>query len=250
MQNTNSPLTDAQIAQYQQEGFLVLGRVLDDETLEALRVEESRFRNNPEPAPHELTIFRSQLCPHSETMRRVCTQGAQVDYARQLVAPDLCYWYNQFVTKLPDGDSGKSEFPWHQDNHYLHINPATNATIWIALDDVDEHNGCVWMMPQTHQNGLLDHSTKEGTWHQQVMAEGDGVAAVLKAGEAIAFTGLTLHRSKLNHSDAPRRALLLAYADAAATHVANDGTDKEPTSILDAPQSWVVAGAAKWPKDA
>jgi hypothetical protein len=41
----------------------------------------------------------------------------------------------------------------------------------------------------------------------KVTVEGEGVPAILRAGEAVVFTGLTLHRSKFNRTDKPRRAL-------------------------------------------
>jgi len=43
--------------------------------------------------------------------------------------------------------------------------------------------------------------------------------AILKAGEAVAFTGLTLHRSKLNHTDQPRRAFFFEYCDPASVAI-------------------------------
>ena len=248
MQNTlaPAPLTAEQIAHYHEEGYVMLGRVLDDAALQALRAEELRFRTDPAPAPTELTIFRSQMCHYSQAVRRVCTQGAQIPLARQLVGDNVCYWYNQFVTKLPDAASGKSEFPWHQDNSYINIAPATNVTIWVALDDVDEENGCVWVMPRTHLDGLLDHTPKADTWHHEVLTQGDGVPAVLKAGEAVAFTALTLHRSKLNHTQEPRRGFFMGYADANAT-IEVLGTDKMPRPIVESHQTWMVSGALQWP---
>jgi len=157
----------------------------------------------------------------------------------------VAIWFTQFVTKLNDAASGKSEFPWHQDNGYVAIEPASNVTIWIALDDVDEQNGCVWVMPESHNKGLLDHKSKSAdSWHLTLEVEGDGVPAILKAGEAVAFTGLTLHRSKLNHTPNPRRAFFMEYADATSTfHRA--GTDRKP--ILAESNTWIVRGQAPWP---
>jgi phytanoyl-CoA hydroxylase len=38
----------------------------------------------------------------------------------------------------------------HQDNAYTKINPATSLTVWIALDDIDEENGCLYYAPGSH----------------------------------------------------------------------------------------------------
>jgi len=38
----------------------------------------------------------------------------------------------------------------HQDNSYIKITPATSLTVWIALDDIDEENGCLYYAPGSH----------------------------------------------------------------------------------------------------
>jgi ectoine hydroxylase-related dioxygenase (phytanoyl-CoA dioxygenase family) len=70
--------------------------------------------------------------------------------------------------------------------------------------------------------------------------DGDGIPAILKAGEAVAFTGLTLHRSKLNHSDKARRAFFMQYVDANGT----SGDNNVP--IVDKPMVYVVSGEADY----
>ena len=70
--------------------------------------------------------------------------------------------------------------------------------------------------------------------------EGDGIPLILKAGEGVAFTGLTLHRSKLNLTDAPRRAFFMQYVDANGTV----GNDNVP--VVDKPMTYVVSGEADY----
>ena len=237
------PLTQNELDQYRDHGWVILGRVADDETLDGIRKEEARLRGEPKG---EFTIFRSQVAHYSEPIRKFVTGGPQIALARQLVGTEnLAIWFTQFVTKLNDGASGKSEFPWHQDNGYVAIEPATNVTIWVALDDVNEENGCVWVMPDSHKLGLLDHRSKsEDSWHLTVSVEGDGVPAIMKAGEAVAFTRLTLHRSKLNHTQNARRAFFMEYPEATAKSQ-RSGTEAKP--ILTESNTWVVSGQAPWP---
>ncbi len=219
-------LTQAQIDQYNEDGYLLLGKVISDEVLEALREEEYRFRTNPiwpdSDVTEGKTLFRSQLQAYSSAIQEAGLRGAHVPAMRQLIGEDVIFWFSQFVTKLPDGNTQKSEFPWHQDNGYsMGVTPATNITVWIALDDVDEQNGCVYVVPGSHKQGLLDHSQSADSWHLKIDVEGDGVPAILKAGEAVAFTGLTLHRSKLNLTDQARRGFFVEYADADAIERTN-----------------------------
>ena len=235
-------LSEAELKQYKDEGYVVLGRIMDTPTLATFRAEELRFRGQESTG----TIFRNQVAHYSAAVREYITTGPQIPMAQQLVqTSNLAVWFTQFVTKMPDAASGKTEFPWHQDNGYVAIEPATNVTIWVALDDVDIRNGCVWVMPRSHVHGLLEHRPKSAdSWHLTLDAEGDGVPAILKAGTAVAFTGLTLHRSKLNHTDEARRAFFMEYADVACTF---QRSGQERLSILKESYTWVVAGQAAWP---
>jgi ectoine hydroxylase-related dioxygenase (phytanoyl-CoA dioxygenase family) len=209
-------LTQQQIDEYRAEGYTRVGRVLAEEQLDAFRDEELRLREMIlADGQTRRTVFVSQVCHMSETVRRFCTDGPQVDLGATLVGADLCLWFNQFVTKFPDENTKTSAFPWHQDNGYVMIEPPENVTFWVALDDVDETNGCIWVKPRTHKLGLLDHRTSSpDTWHLEVDVPGEEVPVPMKAGEAIAFTGLTVHGSKFNHTGHPRRAFFMEYAGA------------------------------------
>jgi phytanoyl-CoA hydroxylase len=245
-------LNEAQLRQYREEGYALLGRVLTDTDLDDLRREEARFRENakiPEAQKNQ-TLFFNQVCPFSEPVRRIGTTGAHLGAMEQLVGPNLMLWFTQFVTKMPDGNSGKSEFPWHQDNGYIAIEPATNVTLWIALDDVDTENGCVWILPRSHLKGLLSHQKKSAdSWFLELKVEGDGVPANMKAGEGVAFTGLTLHRSKLNKSGHARRAFFFEYCDPASVAIPTGVDDGSPGRIpvVKREGTWVVRGQAPLP---
>lgn len=208
------PLDDAQVAHYRDHGWVALGRILDDAELTLLRAEEARFRP---PGIGAETIFVNQVCDASAGIRRLCGDGAHLAHVERLLGtPDVLFFWNQFVTKRPDDGSGRTVFPWHQDCGYVDVAPLP-LTVWVALDDVDEANGCVWIQPGSHRDGLLTHVRPSAdNWHLQVPVEGDGVPARLKAGEAVAFTGYTLHRSLPNRTDRDRRAFFMEYAPATA----------------------------------
>lgn len=239
------PLEQQAIDQYFEHGWCLLGSIMDRDTIELLRGEESKFRNRPlhydDPRPDPPTLFRSQMSAYSAPVRNFGLNGPHIALVRQILGENLAWIYTQFVTKFPDANLGKSEFPWHQDNGYAKVLPATNMTIWVALDDVDLRNGCVWIAPDTHKDGILKHEKKSSdSWRLEVPVEGDGIPAIMKAGEAVAFTGLTLHRSKLNYADQPRRAFFMQYVDANGTY----GEENQP--IVDRPMVYVVSGEADY----
>ena len=47
--------------------------------------------------------------------------------------------------------------PWHQDNAYYGFTPDDALSVWIALDDCDEENGCMRVVSGSHRRGLQPH---------------------------------------------------------------------------------------------
>ena len=245
-------LNATQLAQYHQDGYVALGRILDDQQLAGLRAAEARLRAVPmaHDGAKALTVFRHLVAAHEPMVREVGAWGSHIPLTQQLIGDNVVFWYTQFVTKRTDEGAGvgtgagtaAATFPWHQDNGYASVEPCTNVTVWVALDDVDECNGCVWVMPGSHLNGILPHANATpDSWHLSVQVEGNGIPAILKAGEAIAFHGNTLHRSLANHTTSVRRGFFMQYADANAVHQ----IDKKP--LVERPHAWVVAGRATYP---
>lgn len=245
-------LSEEQARHYRDQGYVKLGRVLTDSQLRDMREEEGRFRSKIAPSRVEAgrTLFMAQMCARSVTLRAISTGGLHLEAVKQLVGPNLCVWYTQLVTKMPDGGRQKSEFPWHQDNGYGNVDPPTNITVWVALDNVNEENGCVYVVPQSHQRGLLPHGPASNGHNLEVPVEGNGVPAILSAGEAVAFTGFTIHRSMYNRTDKPRRAFFMQYCDAAGWYVGR--SDQQPATrvrVVDRPHTWVVSGVAPVPDE-
>jgi ectoine hydroxylase-related dioxygenase (phytanoyl-CoA dioxygenase family) len=233
-------LTDAQRADFARDGYVVLGRILDDAQLQRIRDDEARLRSTIPYQDPATTHFWGQALGACPGARDLALDGPHLSAVSDIIGDDVALWWNQFVTKLPDGDQVRGEFTWHQDNGYKDVAPGTNVTVWCALDDVDTHNGCVWFQPGSHKAGLLPHHRpKAESWHLQVPVEGDGVAAPMRAGEAVMFSAYTLHRSKANLSQAPRRAFFLEYAHADAVLPGEGGVRVRTT-----PEAWVVRGKA------
>jgi phytanoyl-CoA hydroxylase len=236
-------LTTDQIAAYHRDGFVILGRILDDRALDEIRADEAALRGALPSGDMTSTHFwclMQRTCPG---VRRTATSGPQVEAAASIIGPDVALWWNQFVTKMPDGDAVRGEFTWHQDNGYADVSPGTNVTVWTALDDVTTVNGCVWVVPGSHRSGLLPHNKpRADSWHLQVPVEGMGIPVELKAGEGVLFSGYTLHRSLANRSQAPRRAVFMQYAHADARLPTRGNA-----AVADHPDAWIVAGRSRVP---
>jgi ectoine hydroxylase-related dioxygenase (phytanoyl-CoA dioxygenase family) len=114
------------------------------------------------------------------------------------------------------------------------------VTLWIALVDTDERNGCLWLVPGSHERGLVAHGRAEVNPVLREAEVGDAAIALpMRAGDGVFFTGLTLHRSGPNHSAEARPSLFVRYCD---PHVKMVSEGNRP--VLEDPHSWMVAGEA------
>ena len=236
-------LTLEQVADYRRDGFVLLGAVIDADGIAELCEEERRFRPRlPDAAGANRTLLvRTQLCHRSEPVRRFATAGPQVAMVADLLGPDVCLTHQQFIAKLPDDPATTSEISFHQDNGYGRLDPPTDVTVWVALHDTDEHNGCLSVIPGSHELGVAAHGQSDvNPYLRQTDADADrAVNLPMKAGEAVAFTGQTLHASGPNHTDHERVAMFVRYCE---PHVimADEGRP-----VLDDPHSWMVLGASR-----
>ena len=132
------------------------------------------------------------------------------------------------------------ETPWHQDESYW--DPAFDyraVGAWLALDDVDEDNGCMCFIPGSHRGEVLEHRhigddpAVHGLWTEHADPS-TAVAVPLMAGGATFHHPRTLHHTPPNRTDRRRR----AYA--------NEFQTKPVRRAEPAVRPWVADGKAKW----
>lgn len=106
--------------------------------------------------------------------------------------------------------------PWHQDNAYWCLEPASGLTIWIALDGSDWLNGAVSYLRGSHRFGLFPHQPSFAPGSSQVVEVPlvpafDYVIPALEPGWAVVHHCLTIHGSAPNISGRSRRGVTLQY---------------------------------------
>jgi phytanoyl-CoA hydroxylase len=105
----------------------------------------------------------------------------------------------------------------HQDQYYLRVQPGTCMAAWLALDDCDEENGCLQVVPGTHELPVLctvqADTTESFTDVTVPLPEGMTPAPVImEAGDVLFFNGQLIHGSFPNTSqDRFRRSLIGHY---------------------------------------
>lgn len=122
---------------------------------------------------------------------------------------DYPEWFNK-----PPGEEAPT--PPHQDNYYFCLAPPNVITVWMAMDRVNEGNGCVRYVRGSHQRGIRPHGRSAVLgFSQGILDYNDDdrkleVLTDLEPGDVIVHHGNTIHRAEPNRSqDRHRRAFAM-----------------------------------------
>lgn len=134
----------------------------------------------------------------------------------QLIGAEPQAFFSQIFFKAPGGGGPK---PVHQDNFYFGPNdPDSMVTAWIALDDADVENGCLFFGEGTNLGPVIPHTSPAGEPFNLLIpdevARGyEMTAAPVRRGGVSFHHGNTLHQSSDNQSSRPRRACAIHYGN-------------------------------------
>lgn len=233
-------LSEEQLRQFQEKGYLHGVQLLNTDQIAALRNElaemvqpdhEGReffyeYHSN-ESETEETTLFHAlgawRVRP---TFHDILWNPAFAMAAYQLLGKGVRMFHDQLFSK-PAHHGGV--VAWHQDYSYWGwTTPMAHLTCWIGLDDVDTDNGCMWYIPGSHRWGLLEKTGLAGHMDavrdvltpQQIADFDRKIPVEMKAGEASFHHPVLMHGSYANRSDRGRRATLInVFADGVRSNV-------------------------------
>ena len=193
-------LTEDEIAQYREQGYLAPLRVMAEDEALGLRAKLEAveagmggpLRGDLRHKTHLLFPFLADLVRHPGIL----------DAIEDLLGPDLLCWTSNFFIKEAADPAFVS---WHQDSTYWGLSAPEVATAWVALTPSNAANGAMAVIPGSHRFDQLPH---RDTFHrhnlltrgQEVMVEVDERKAVplnLRPGE------MSLHHVRLVHGSPP-----------------------------------------------
>lgn len=213
-------VTDEQIKQFREEGYFILPDAFAAPEIDAVREPIDRFAAAHEEQlqqrgtsgisrPSEIS-FTAHLAERDALIWSFVTQPIFIELATTLIAPDIALYWDQSVYKKPET---RRDFPWHQDTGYIQVEPQEYLTCWLALEDATVENGCIWILPGSHQQGLVEHQdTPIGK--QCYFGDDPGTPVPLRKGGMAVFSSLMFHRSGPNTSDGERKAYIVQYSAA------------------------------------
>ena len=196
-------LTDEQIRQFRDDGFLVFEALIQGERLayykqvfDELVTQGSKMT---EQTPHwalELDergepraglLHKVQgVCVVDDRVLELAREPAIIDRVALLIGENIDVFGTKFFPKLPNGGTSTG---WHQDNYYFGTETDRIVSCGIYLEDSGVENGCLRVVPGSHRIGeIVEHSRdqgRHGSWTK--VDESQAVDLVIPAGTVVLF---------------------------------------------------------------
>jgi len=224
--NEDHSLTDEQIAQYRNDGFVVVERLFDADDLARVDATIRQMTDQalsggdyskilelePEPVDGQ-RVPRRIFSPYDQhdTFRDLAHDPRLLDRIESLIGGHFNLQHSKLNMKPARVGSAVE---WHQDMAYF---PHTNddlVTALVYLDEATEENGCLQVLPRHHTH-YFDHAAADGRFAgmitEDLTAFGTPRSLPAPAGSAIFMHCITPHASLPNRSSRPRRTLIYEY---------------------------------------
>ena len=194
-------LTSQQHDQYKEKGFIApidaLTKAEAEEVKNEIEFIEKKW-------PNELNgLGRNYVHLISPIFDKVAHNSKILDAVESIIGENILVCGTTLFVKNPD----KKEYvSFHQDSKYIGLEPYNWVTVWIAVTDTDEENGCMRMWKGSHKEDLKLHNQKfddnnlltRGQTVENVPIE-KTTPVILKAGQ------LSLHHPKIIHGSGPNK---------------------------------------------
>lgn len=243
-------MTDEQLRHFHDEGYVMIPDVFLPEELEGVRRElegvverEARIAHEAGLLPnlYEDETFETRLtriCRHTdavykgvmgrgggghagEELFKVITHPKLIAKVESLVGPEIVgSSVYRIRPKVPDWAHGV--VAWHQDSGYFarHCDDRLVLTCWMPLVDATVENGCLYVLPRQHREGVYRHHTGGYAGYLVITdpdlpkPEAEAIPVPVPRGGVLFMTNLTPHCSKENTTDTVRWSLDLRYQGA------------------------------------
>ena len=203
-----------QVDRFQRDGFLAPIPALSEEETERLCVAyeemERYFGRRPKSTELSLTHLTFRWA------YELVTHQAVLDAVEDILGSDILVWSSTIFTKYPR-DPGYISF--HQDGTYWGLDSTQVVTAWIALTESTVENGCMRVVPGSHQSKIQPHKEtfapdnllSRGQEIQVEVNEADVRDVVLRPGEMSLHDVNIIHGSNLNRTNSKRLGFAIRY---------------------------------------
>ena len=206
------------------DGYIALTGFLNSDQVAEVREEVARFISEKIPNLPREQVFYETL-GQSETLKQIVGLFGHDTYFERLMFGSRFERLAELLLQGPVVGKNMQYFnkppligkatPPHQDGYYFMLKPCEALTMWLALEDVNEENGCVRYVRGSHRRGLRPHGRTQTLGFSQGVTDygtpqdvADEVAFPAKPGDLLVHNAMTIHRADGNRSQTRTRQAL------------------------------------------
>ncbi len=196
-------LTAEQLDHYKNKGYVSPVNALNSSEAKEIRDEIEKIEKDWPGALEG--INRNYVHLISPIFNKVCLNKNILDAVESIIGQNILICGTTLFIKNPNE---KGFVSFHQDAKYIGLEPHNWVTVWIAVTDANEHNGCMRMLPGSHKQNIKTHEQKFD--ENNLLTRGQTITNVrldktepiiLKAGQVSLHHPLIVHGSGLNKSN-------------------------------------------------
>jgi hypothetical protein len=253
-------LSAASLAQFAEEGFLILRGIMPPQTLAAvaddlearlalregalgiktpvagaapelearMKALSGRLLALEAVAPEEQGVLYEAMT-HAPSLHRCAAEPALLAAIRSLLSPTVAVHHRLLLLmSLPERSWHLSA--WHQD-HFYNGGPTSTLTVWMPLHETGPAVGSLLLARGSHRRGSLPHGEHDHGYRTKwlslspadVASFTDLVSVEAKAGDIVVFSSVLAHSARMNRSDRVRFTVNLRYQDLSDPQFIRDG---------------------------
>jgi phytanoyl-CoA hydroxylase len=236
---SESPIREEMLDHYWKHGYVVAPRLIPQADLDTwLERLDAIVTGKVRPAPGMLVmkdvmiakgvvkpgtpqeaIAKVQDYENDPVLDSYTVHPLILDCVERFIGRDVQTIHTMLINKPPNVDG---RHPLHQDLLYFPFRPASRIVAsWTALEPVTRENGCLVVVPGTHEGELLEHENPPDIeWLNAAYFGAKGVDEALARrvhlemdpGDTVFFHPVLLHGSGRNRTQGFRRAISAHYA--------------------------------------
>jgi ectoine hydroxylase-related dioxygenase (phytanoyl-CoA dioxygenase family) len=196
-------LSDSEIAQYRQDGYLFpLSALSANEVVAARerlgeleRREGGKVSARTNRKPHLLLSWLNELIRH----RRI------LDAVEDVIGGNILCWSSGFFAKAANDGALVT---WHQDSTYWGLSAPDVVTAWVAFTPSRVESGCMRVIPGSHKLDQIPH--RDTFAENNLLSRGQEIEVEVDESRAVDVIldpgDMSLHHVRLIHGSAPNRA--------------------------------------------
>ena len=250
-------ITELEFASFQRDGFVVIAGLLGETLRQKMRaVADDHVAAQLAPVEYEVDVQYPGAPVNAEAAGAETTRRLLHAYSRHEIYRDWathtdlksilqslfkdeavelsqCH-HNCLMTKHPGFSSATL---WHQDNRYWTFDEQNLISVWTALGDETRENGCLRVIPGSHQlvlePGCFDAAMflRPDLSGNKALIKG-AIRVELQAGDVLFFHSNLFHAAGRNLTDHVKYSLVYTYHQKSNRPIENTRSAQFPGIVL------------------